>query len=202
MNPGQLYAKPPVSPCASLTVGDRISTDSGGRAIWNVACECGATFSAHARLIANGLRCPQCNPRGIEQAREFLALMPATYARLQRKLKLKGYQVDYRIRWMREREMCFVGDWERPERQGAYAPVIYAGKGEDAPCELKPIPKNKVKRKHEIRVRRAIDKALSGGKEDPRYMRHIALSKARATIKHARIEPQTPFSALFSARHA
>lgn len=202
MKLGQIYAQAPASPCPTITVCERVGTDSGGRATWRVVCTCGATFTAHSRLISGGIRCPQCNPRGIEQAREFLALLPATYAKLQRKLKLKAYQVDYRIRWMREREMCFVGDWERAERQGAYAPVVYAGKGEDVPCNLKPIPKEKVRRNHEKRVKRAVKAALAGGKEDPRYMRHIALHKATQTVKRARIEPQNPFSALFTGSRA
>jgi hypothetical protein len=40
-------------------------------------------------------------------------------------------------------------------------------------------------------------KAQAGGKEDPRYIRHIALHMAKKTAEKTRVEPQTPFSALF-----
>lgn len=206
MRPGQLFAKPPISPYPHLTVTARAGSDSWQRPIWQVACTCGATFRAQSKPITSGTaRCPTCNPRGMEQAKEILALLPAGYSNLQRKLKVECHQIDYRIRWMRKRDLCHIGGWAHPEQQGAIGPVFHAGPGMDVPCNVDPYPKPTVKRRHEKRIKRAIEKALNGGKEDPRYMRKIALSRAAATVKRTREDPQTPFSALFAAagaRHA
>lgn len=200
MRPGQLCALPPVSPHANLTVMARVGSTACGKAIWQVACACGLNVSALPVPIKKGsTRCPKCNPRGMEQAEAFLAFFPATYAQLQRKFKLTRPQVEGRLRWMRKREMFHVGAWKHAERQGLYAPVFYAGKGEDVPCDLEPRTKTDTSRRYRKRVRSAIKQAEAGGREDSRYVRQIKRHQAVKTIRQARREPQTPFSALFAA---
>jgi hypothetical protein len=128
----------------------------------------------------------------------FLAMFPATYGQIQRKFKLTRPQVEGRIRWMRERGMCHVGGWKHAERQGLYAPIFHPGDGEDVSCDLDPRTKTDVGRRYRKRVKKAIRKAEAGGKEDPRYVRHIKRHQAGKTVQQARKEPQTPWSALFA----
>lgn len=196
---GQLTAKPPVSPHANLTAISRIDTAKFGSAIWQLACTCGLTLTADAPAIKRGsARCPACNPRrGVEQANKILAVLPAAYAAIERKTKLTRAQIEYRIDWMRERELCHIGDWDRADQQGSFGPIFHAGKGEDVPCKLKPRTRLDTERRYRKRVQRAIKKATAGGKEDPRYSRQISLHKANETARRTRREPQGPFSALF-----
>jgi predicted ArsR family transcriptional regulator len=92
----------------------------------------------------------------------------------------------------------------RLRTHGPRTPVWEKGEGPDAP-----LPKRRTHADHckefRRRVKRAIERAQVGGREDSRYIRHIALHIAKKTAEKTREEPQTPFSALFAvagARHA
>lgn len=196
---GQLTAKPPNSPHKNLGAVVRIGTTRCGSAIWRLLCACGATLEANAPAIKRGAaRCEKCNPaRSMEQANKILAVLPAGYAKIERKTKLTRAQVEYRIEWMRAREQCHVGGWSRADQQGSFNPVFHAGPGEDAPCTLKPRTSSQNEKRYRRRVQRAVKVALAGGKEDPRYTRVIGKRKALLTAKKTRTQPQIWASALF-----
>lgn len=199
---GQLIAKPPVSPHANLTATTRIGTTKSYNAIWQVVCTCGETLVASAPAIkrggSRGARCKACNlSPGEEQAKAILNALPGTYSKIAYRTKLTDPQVRHRIDWMRERDMCHIGGWDRAEYQGSFSPIFHAGPGEDVPCKLVRRTDSEVERRYWKRVKKAIKKAEAGGKVDDRYARHIALHKASKTIKQARKKPHNPFSALF-----
>jgi hypothetical protein len=97
---------------------------------------------------------------------------------------------------MRREELCHVGGWERPDAQGSFCPIFHAGPGLDVPCEIKPWTTRQIEKRYQRRVRRAVNKALAGGPEDPRYTLHIARRKADQLVRNARKQPQTWLSAL------
>lgn len=197
-------AKPPVSPHANLTPLSRVGTTTYGSAIWQLVCICGATITAEAPRIKKGFaRCPTCNPSlGMSQAARILEALPGTRAKIVRKTKLTGPQVDYRIQCMRGLGTCHVGGWSRAEWQGSFMPIFHAGKGIDAPCTLKRKPDRVVEREYNKRVRKAIRTAQEGGKEDGRYLRQISLHKAATMARAARNAPQGWAATLFAGMGA
>jgi hypothetical protein len=198
--PGQLFAKPPKSPYPNLTAVERIGTTKSQDSIWRAVCTCGATFSAVGHGFRTGqTKCSRCNPSlGDAQAIEILMLLPATHEALARKLGVNIFTMKSRLRKLKKNGLCHTGRWRRPSGMGSFQPVIVAGPGEDAPCALEARSNADHKRKYRKRISAAIAKADAGGKEDPRYMRHIALHMAKKTAKQSRAQPQTPFSALFA----
>lgn len=196
---GQLTAKPPVSPHANLTAVERVGTNKAQGAVWRVACTCGLTFTAAAYAFRIGeTKCPRCQPSPSDvHAMEILMLLPTTLDVLTKKLATPVETVKSRVRAMKKNGLCHTGRWKRPDGAGSFQPVLVAGPGDDAPCTLTARTGADYSRKCRKRVSRAIAKAEAGGKEDPRYIRHIALHKAKQTAKRARKEPQTWASALF-----
>lgn len=196
---GQLTAIPPVSQFANMAATKRIGATKSGSAIWQMTCTCGFTMTADAVQIKKGTaRCKECNPRyGAKMAERVLAVLPATYAKIERKTKLTPGQVEYRIVLLREKGLCHIGGWERSEYQGAFNPIFHAGPGKDVPCKLKPRTNADVERRYNRRIKRAIAAAEATGKEDPRYAKHISLHMASKTVQASRLKPQNPFSALF-----
>jgi len=199
-NPGKLTAKPPVSPHANLTAIERVGTSKSQDSIWRIACTCGATFVAVGHGFRIGqTKCARCQPSpGDVQAMEILMLLPSTHSALAAKLGVPLTTTKSRVRAMRKNDLCHTGNWKRPNGPGGFRPVIVAGPGEDVPCLLEPRANADHKRKYRNRIRNAVEKAAAGGKEDPRYLRHIALHRAKETVKRTLMEPQTPWSALFS----
>jgi hypothetical protein len=202
--PGQLTAKLPSSPHANISVTHRIGATKSGSAVWQVDCSCGVVLTGPAERIRSGaIRCATCNPsRTVTQASRVLSAMPAGYAKIEGKTKLRRPQVEYSLEWLRARGMCFVGGWAHAEMQGSFSPIFHAGKGADVPCTLKHRTRQASERRYRKRIKRAIEMAESGGKENPRYLRRIALHKAEQTARRTRTEPQNPFSALFSQQGA
>jgi hypothetical protein len=200
--PGQLTAKPPVSPQANLRPVERIGTNKSGSAVWKIVCTCGVSFDAIAPSIRRGeTKCPRCQPSTSDmQAMEILMLLPATYDALERKLGVPLSTAKSRVRAMRKNDLCHTGKWKRPDGAGAFQPVIVAGPGEDAPCTLTARTNADYKRKYRSRVMKAIAKAEAGGKEDPRYIRHIRLRQVNEKVQQAKAEPQTWFSALIQPK--
>lgn len=84
---------------------------------------------------------------------------------------------------------------KRRRAGGRSSPVWVEGPGKDAPIPA-PLGNAGWCRRHRKRVRKAIAKAQAGGKEDPRYIRHIRLKQVDAKVKQAKAEPQTWISAL------
>lgn len=201
---GLRTAKPPLSPYTNLTATARTGTTKCGSAIWQVECTCGASWCIETRFIKKGTaRCDTCNPStGAGMANAILAALPAAYEKIERKTKLTAGQVRYRIDWMRARDMCHIGDWDRADQQGSFGPIFHAGKGDDVPCSLKPRTRLDNERRYRRRVKNAIQKAEAGGKEDGRYMRQIALRKASETARRTRNTPQTWLSALMPVTSA
>ena len=195
---GLKTAKAPVSPHANLVALERVGTKKWGSAIWSVACRCGAQFSADTTTIKNGItKCETCNPS--EKAvhlKAILAAMPGTYDQLERRTKLTYGQVQYSLLLLRADKKCFIGGHARAAEQGSFNPIFHAGMGEDVPCKLQPVPRIKSERKHRRRVKAAVEKALAGGKEDPRYLKHISLRVAKKTAEQTRAKPSTWFSIL------
>lgn len=196
--PGKLTARPPTSPHANLAVQARIGTASRGSAIWSLTCTCGATLQASAPTIKSGVaKCDACNPSATAtQIVAVLAALPGTYEQIERRDKLSFGKVRYALELMRAGGKCFVGDWTRADAQGSYRPIFHAGAKDDVPCPLAPVPVEVSKRKYDKRVKNAIQKALEGGKEDPRYIRHISREIANQTAARARVAPQHWFAAL------
>lgn len=196
--PGQLKAKAPASPHINLQATVRYGTTSWGSATWLVSCTCGATIKANAPAIKAGMtRCATCNPSAtVKQIAAVLAVLPGTYEQIERKAKLSAGKVRYSLDLMRADGKCFVGDWDRSTEQGGYSPVFHAGTGKDVPCTLEPIPRKRSERKYKRRIKAAIARALQGGKEDPRYIKHISLHVAKLTAAKTRVQPATWFAAL------
>lgn len=197
--PGAKLAKPPVPANPNFTIVERAGTNKEGSAVWKVACTCGATFTAAAPYIKNGkAACKNCSP-GMQQARAILAVLPATYALIEKKTGLSYPTITSRLDWMKARGMCHIGAWRRPPRNGAFQPVFHAGADEDVPCTLKRLGEAQYEAKYRRRVKRAVQKARAGGKEDPRYRLHIARLRADELAERTRINPQHWFSALEAA---
>lgn len=198
MNPGQRTARPPVSPHANLTAIERTGTTSWGSAIWSLACTCGATLTAYAPVIKSGIaKCEECNPSAtVKQLAAILAALPGDYEQIGRKAKLSRGKVRYGLELLRKDRKCFIGAYLRPSEQGSYSPVFQAGDSDDVPCKLQPIPRQKSERKYKKRIKAAIARAAAGGKEDPRYIRHISLHVAKQTAASTRAAPQSWFAAL------
>jgi hypothetical protein len=196
--PASQTARPPTSPHANLTAVTRIGTAKWGSAIWTLACTCGTTFDAYATAIKNGkARCATCNPKKSAKDMELiLSKLPGTYEQIERRTKLSFGTVRYGLELLRAADRCFIGDYDRANEQGSFRPIFHAGKGDDVPCKLKPIPTAKTKRKYEKRVKAAIAKVENGGPEDGRYIRHISLHLANKTAAEARSKPVTWLSAL------
>jgi hypothetical protein len=154
-------------------------------------------MEANAFAIRQGwTHCITCNPRYGEQIEQaILAVLPATIDEIAKKADLTIAQVKYRLRRMKPQQ-CHTGKWRRPRGPGAYQPIIYAGPGEDVPCPLKRTTVSQRNKSYRRRVKRAVEKALAGGKEDVRYIRHIALRKADRLAEKSRVTPQTWLSAL------
>lgn len=198
---GEQVAAAPVPRYGNLTVAGRVGRTIHLETTWRVVCGCGWETVADQRPIkGGGTRCPKCNPfrhYAVEQdAKAIRAALPAGYAKIMRKTGLDRQQAERRIKAMRANGWCHVGDWKRPDAQGLFNPIFHAGPGKDAPCTLKPVPLNKIKRKYEQRVKKAIKKAQETGVVDPRYVRHIRRKQADSTVQEARSKPQNPFSAL------
>jgi hypothetical protein len=155
-------------------------------------------LNAAAPSIRRGeTKCPRCQPAvGDVQAMEILMLLPATFDALANKLGVSSNTLKSRVRAMKKNELCHTGRWKRPVGPGAFQPIIVAGPGEDVPCTLAARTNADHKRKYRRRIKHAIAKAQAGGKEDPRYIRHIRLKQADATVLQAKARPQTWFSAL------
>jgi hypothetical protein len=198
---GDLVAQPPISPHPNLTAIARAGSKHKDP-IWQVACTCGKTFQSVARALRIGeTKCTRCQPSiGDAQAMEILMLLPATYDVLVKKTGTTIPTVKNRIRAMRKHNFCHTGKWQRSKRGGDFQPVIVAGPGEDAPCELQARTHAAYKRKYKRRVKRAIEQAENSGKEDPRYSRQISLHKANETARRTLTEPQGPWAALFAVR--
>lgn len=196
--PGYQTAKLPVSPHANLSAVRRTGTNSIGSAVWEVACTCGLVLSAAAYAFRRGeTKCPRCQPCPSDvQAMEILQLLPTDYDTLASKLGVNMNTLKSRVRAAKKHGFCHVGKWRRARGAGSYQPVFVNGPGEDAPCTLEPRPGAIHSRRYRKRIKRAIERALDGGKEDPRYVRHIALRKADQTAAQARQRPQTWCSAL------
>lgn len=200
----KLRAQPPVSPHANLSATSRAGTNKSEGAIWRVACTCGATFIAMAHAFRIGeTKCSRCQPSlGDAQAMEILMLLPATFDALAKKLRVSVSTTKSRVRAMRKNDLCHTGKWKRSSGGGSFQPIIVAGPGEDVPCTLTTLTSADHKRKYRKRVRKAVEVAKAGGKEDPRYSRQISRHQAMETAKRTRTEPQNPFSALFVAAGA
>lgn len=192
---GLKLAKPPASPFANLTPSERLGSNKQGCAVWRLVCDCGLVFEANSQAIQRGgAHCRVCNPNyGDKLANKILAVLPATIPDIVKETGLTLEQVKFRLRHMKP-ALCHVGRWKRGT--GAWMPVICAGAGEDAPCEFKPRPRTEHGRRYRKRVKKAVEKALAGGKEDVRYTRHIGRARAGLTAAMTRIVPQTWFSAL------
>jgi len=195
---GQLTARAPVSPHANLTATARIGTTTWGSAIWSVTCTCGATLEACATTIKSGkARCTACNPKGTaKHVAAIVSVLPASYAKIERKTKLSVGKVRYALEVARAQGLCFIGAWSRPDEQGSYSPIFHAGKGEDVPCNLKAIPRYKSEKRYKKRVKAAIAKVERGGPEDKRYIKHISLYLAKKTAAETLAVPNTWLSAL------
>jgi hypothetical protein len=197
--PGAKLAKPPVPANPNFTVVERAGKNKEGSAVWKVACTCGATFTAAAPYIKNGkAACRNCSP-AMQQARTILDVLPAAYAAIEKKTGLSYPTITNRLDWMKARGMCHIGGWKRPPRNGSFQPVFHAGAGDDVPCTLTRLGEAQYEARYRRRVKRAVESALTGGKEDPRYMRHIVRRRADDLAERTRINPQHPFSALFAA---
>jgi hypothetical protein len=198
IRPGQQTAKLPVSPHPNLRAIERVGTNNSNSAVWRLACNCGRAFDAAAPGIRSGsTKCMRCQPSASDaQAMEILMLLPADHDVLAHKLGVGLSTLKSRIRAMKNNGLCHTAGWRRACGAGPYQPVIVAGPGEDAPCTLVARTNAAAKRKYRKRIKRAVSKAAAGGKEDPRYVRHIALHKANQTAALARRQPQTWYSAL------
>lgn len=196
--PGKLTARPPASPHANIKALARIGTASWGSAIWSLSCTCGAMLEGSAPRIKSGfVRCEECNPSATaKQMAAVLAALPGTYDQIERRAKLSYGKVRYALEVMRADRKCFIGDYTRADAQGSYRPIFHAGGQKDVPCPLEPIPRPVSERKYKKRVKAAIKRALAGGKEDPRYIRHISREIAQQTAARARVTPQPWYAAL------
>lgn len=194
---GLKIAEAPASPFDNLTATKRAGSNGQGSAVWQVECTCGAVLEANAFAIRQGwTHCVKCNPRYGEQIEQaILAVLPGTIEEIAKKARLTIQQVKYRLRTMKPM-LCHTGRWRRPNGPGAFHPIIYAGAGEDVPCPLKRKEGKETSKSYRRRVKRAVEKAVAGGKEDVRYMRHIALRKADLLAEKSRAAPQTWLSAL------
>lgn len=197
MMTGQRTAKPPESPHANLVAVARAGVTKHGSAIWRVVCDCGKALVADAPAVKRGAaHCPDCNPTyGDLEAQRILAVLPATIDDIVKNAGMTLQQVKYRLTTMKP-HLCHTGKWRRPRGSGACQPVLVAGHGEDVPCPLKPRTGSDCSRRYRKRIKKAIERAAAGGKEDVRYVRHIGKRKADDTAKKTRSEPQTWFSAL------
>lgn len=194
---GLKMAEAPISPFENLTAMERTGSNGQGSAVWRVECKCGTVLEANAFAIRQGwTHCAKCNPRYAEQIEQaILAVLPGTIEEISKNARLSIPQVKYRLRRMKPL-LCHTGRWRRPSGPGAYHPIIYAGAGEDVPCPLKRKTVSQTNKSYRRRVKRAVEKAVAGGKEDVRYMRHIALRKAELLAEKSRATPQTWLSAL------
>lgn len=194
---GMNIAEVPVSLFKNLTATKRFGSNAQGSAMWQVECTCGARLEANAFAIRQGwTHCVKCNPRYGEQIEQaILAVLPGTIDEIAKKARLTLAQVKYRLRTMKPM-LCHTGRWRRPNGPGAYQPIICAGAGEDVPCPLKRKTGKETSKSYRRRVKKAVEKAMAGGKEDARYTRHIALRKADLLAAKTRATPQTWLSAL------
>lgn len=195
---GLHIAKPPVSPHANLTATERAGTTKGGSAMWRLACSCGKTLESDAWKIKQGwAHCPDCNPTyADQQAKKVLDVLPATIDEIAAKTGMTVNQVKFRLRQMKP-ALCHTGRWKRASGEGgSHQPVIVAGPGEDAPCSFKTRTNAENSRRYRKRVKKAIEKALAGGKVSDRYTRHIARRQVDEVVARTRVAPQNPFSAL------
>lgn len=201
---GQQVAAAPVPRYANITVLERIGRTIHLETTWRVACACGWSAVVLQRAIREGgAKCPTCNPFRhfvVEQdAKAIRAILPATYAQILRQLGNDRAWAERRLRAMRKAGWCHIGDYDRPEAQGLYAPIFVAGPGKDARCKLVPVPHNKVKRKYERRVKDAVEHAELTGIVVPRYagtIKKLRARKAEQIVREAVTKPQHPFSAL------
>jgi hypothetical protein len=195
--PGQRTGKPPMSPHSNLTATERTGTTKHGSAIWVLTCTCGRTVQSEAPRIKKGwARCPDCNPSYTDlEAERVLAVLPATANEIVERAGMTLEQVKYRLSVMRP-GLCHIGKWRRSPGSGACQPVMFAGPGEDAPCDLKRRTVAENNRRYRKRVKKAIEKALAGGNASDRYVRHVARRQVDELVARTRAEPQNPFSAL------
>lgn len=192
---GMHVAKPPKSPFANLAAVERTGSDKGGTAVWRMACTCGRTLTARAPVIkSGGAHCRDCNPTYGEQLENrILAVLPATIDEIIVKTGMTRQQVKFRLRQMKP-ALCHTGRWRRST--GTFLPVIVAGPGEDVPCALERRTVADLNRRYRLRIKKAVARAMAGGKEDVRYVRHIGVAKVNETTERTRVAPQTWFSAL------
>lgn len=201
MKAGQEVAKVPASPHANIRATERAGVKSHGAATWQVVCTCGFTVIAEARTIKRGSTfCPTCNMPGADARAAVLATMPASYAQMMSRTKMTRPQVEYRIRQLRKLDQCHVGKWRRAKGRGLFAPIYYAGPGEDAPCELVPLDRKTTGREYRRRVKKAVEVAMAGGVKDQRYIRHIISKEVTVSVRALRAAPQTWFSALIQPK--
>lgn len=199
---GQLKAKPPISPHATLRAVERIGTTKAESAVWRIECTCGSTFAAVAHGFRIGqTKCARCQPcAGDINAIEILMLLPNTMDAIWKKLGVPPETLKGRIVAMKKNGYCHTGRWRRPSGPGSFQPLIVAGPGEDAPCKIVAGTNLQHKRKYRKRIKKAVERFESSGSVDPRYSRHIGLHTVNQTVQRTLVEPQHVFSALFGVR--
>lgn len=116
-----------------------------------------------------------------------LAALPATVTEIMLEAVCSRQTVRYWLRKFKEEEICRVVGYRRARGGGAPPAKIYGlGKGPDAICRIKPLPKAIIYARNKM-------KAKSSGLTEIRRARE----RARYWEKKAKVKPSNPFTALF-----
>jgi hypothetical protein len=126
------------------------------------------------------------NPHSFNREK-ILKALPATVTEIMYKADCSRQTVRYWLGKFKEEEICRVVGYRRARGGGAPPAKIYGlGKGPDAVCRIKPLPKSIIYARNKM-------KAESSGLTEIRRARE----RARYWEKRAKAQPANPFTALF-----
>ena len=110
--------------------------------------------------------------RTAEQTAAILGALPGTYEQLGMRTGLPRHTVLYRVRIMRQAQLCRIGGWARVTGKGGkFMPVIHAGQGKDAQCKLVAMTDREYGERFRTRIKNTIEGELRRAKGRARAWR-------------------------------